>query len=440
MRSNAGPAPALEIPFGVPCFNGAPKPGAGALAWNQTTALNGHMVIAGGSGSGKTHQIRRICSIMAAAGIRLHIIDVHGDIDLPGAHTVKFSESTSFGLNPLEISADPDFGGPRKRTLAFVSTLRRLATLGDRQRVALQRAVLELYKNYGFYHDEPRSWGLGYDPRSFVKAGTVKRYPTIADLKTLILRKLRALKFGESVGAVKAFNELAIARRKHAAKSSKGGDEKEIEALRAKCIDTYAKGIRELETGNELEELLNWDSPDILKGLYDRVEGLEACAVFRGERPDFPDDATPRRYLVSALTADEQSLFVDTMLSDLFFRAQQAGISAGLREMVVIDEAAKFIDDDPDHIINVIFREARKFGLGVLLASQALNHMTSDQIMSACVKFILGVDEMFHAQMESRLALPKGKLRFIKPKRTALVQIKNTGSLSNQFEEVTVPG
>jgi hypothetical protein len=430
----------FSVSFGNRCDRyGAPIQDQ-AVAWRNSTALNGHMLVAGGSGAGKTHQLRRLIGAFAKGNARVHVIDVHGDIDVDDAHTVRFSESTTFGLNPLEISSDPDFGGPRKRALAFVSTLRRLTNLGDRQRTALNRLIMDLYRSYGFEPNDPSTWGLDKDPRSWAKSA--KRFPTMGDLKTYTMRKLKAMKFGVNTGAVVEFDKLAreiLKFNRLRTAAAKGQAEPiEIATQRAKCVETYSKGLERMESGTELEDLLAWDSVEAVKGLYDRIEALEASGVFRGSRPDFPENKAVRRYDISALNRDEQQMFVDTMLADLFFRAKQNGQSAGLDEVVVIDEAANFIDEDTDHIINVVYREARKFGLGVVLASQSLTHMTESQISSACVKLILGVDELYHSKMEGKLGLAKGKLRFIRPKQTALVQIKSSGDMTNRFEEIAV--
>jgi DNA helicase HerA-like ATPase len=79
------------------------------VVWDSGTALNPHVLVVGGSGSGKTFTLRRFIEAMARSArpaVRIHVFDVHGDIDVPGASTVKFSEATPYGLNPLAI--DPD--------------------------------------------------------------------------------------------------------------------------------------------------------------------------------------------------------------------------------------------------------------------------------------------------------------------------------------------
>ena len=85
---------------------------------NTKTLINNHMMIVGGSGSGKTHNLRKIIrELVKDQKNTIHILDVHGDIDIGNdvTDTIKFSESSLNGLQPLAISSDLDYGGVRKK-------------------------------------------------------------------------------------------------------------------------------------------------------------------------------------------------------------------------------------------------------------------------------------------------------------------------------------
>ena len=71
------------------------------VVWDSQTSMNGHIMIMGGSGAGKTHTARQLLNGMVQAnkGLRVHVFDVHGDIDqLPSLSKVKFSEQTPIWL------------------------------------------------------------------------------------------------------------------------------------------------------------------------------------------------------------------------------------------------------------------------------------------------------------------------------------------------------
>jgi DNA helicase HerA-like ATPase len=62
------------------------------VVWDSRTAINPHVLVMGASGAGKTWNLRRMIQSMAQTAdgpARIHVLDVHGDIDLAGASSVK---------------------------------------------------------------------------------------------------------------------------------------------------------------------------------------------------------------------------------------------------------------------------------------------------------------------------------------------------------------
>jgi DNA helicase HerA-like ATPase len=102
--------------------------------------VNAHMLIMGKTGMGKTTFLRRSIQQMVRTTPtpRIHIMDVHGDIELPGASSVRFSESTEYGLNPFVVSPDPHFGGVRKRVQDFIATINGCRPIGSKQEAVMR--------------------------------------------------------------------------------------------------------------------------------------------------------------------------------------------------------------------------------------------------------------------------------------------------------------
>lgn len=428
--------PPTRVDFGRPARFDGPM-----IAFDSRSAVNGHMLVAGGSGAGKTHQLRRVIDDLVASGARrVILLDVHGDIhpDSP-TQTVKFSEQTEFGLNPLAISADPDFGGVRKRIGAFVGMINRTGTkLGTKQESTLRALLTDMYAWRGFYVDDVRSWDVAHDPRR--SARYPKSMPTLSDLVRFAQAKLRTMRLGGISRSTQAFEQLS--RKVQALQSAgirgmKGEDvAKQLARLKADCIETYTEAIESLETGRELEDVLKYDSADTVKSVLDRLETLEGAGIFRGRTPPFERDHVVWRYDIQALSRAEMQQFVEVYLEELFFQSKQAGETDGPETFVIIDEASIFVSEEPDHILNILFREARKYGVALILANQHLLDFSDDMLMSAAVKLILGVDEMFHEAMRRRLGMEPVELRdrrkvnpfaFIRLQETALVQVKNRG-------------
>ena len=96
-RRHVWTAPHLRVPFGHRLDDGAP------VVWDSKQAINGHMLISGPSGTGKTFQLNRLIASLAQQGVsRIHVLNVHGDLcdGMPEdqVHTVRFSEQSPYGL------------------------------------------------------------------------------------------------------------------------------------------------------------------------------------------------------------------------------------------------------------------------------------------------------------------------------------------------------
>lgn len=88
------------------------------VTWDKAKVVNPHMCIIGMTGAGKSYNLKRFVQALAASNenpdYTAHVFDVHGDLHFDDASEVLFSEQTNYGLNPLEVSPDPHFGGVRK--------------------------------------------------------------------------------------------------------------------------------------------------------------------------------------------------------------------------------------------------------------------------------------------------------------------------------------
>ena len=489
------------------------------VGFDSQRASNGHMLVAGPSGTGKSHQLNRMILQLAEQGAKLYVIDIHGDLgdfeDLKPfrehpippnlVQTIKFGEHTRFGLPPLDLLNDPE-GGPRKRANAFISLLERQGALGPKQKTALFRLVMDLYKQHGFLADDPRTWSLQYDPRHikprvvqprqgmvalpgldwFEKSedekallkqnyglkfngetrcweivqdhpmvedaveqwGTsgVKRFPTLADVRRHVWGRFVMMKTGQSAPAIRALDKvMSLAAKRDRLRSRKFKESPEqdldrlegmLEAARKDSVEAFEEGMEKVDSGQELEELLLWDSADAVKGLFDRIEALDRSGIFKGEPPPFDLRVPIWRYHIKSLSDAEQMLFVDVLLERIFMEAKSRGEADGPDTFILLDEAHKFVVDDKDHIINRLVKESRKFGIGLILSSQAFVHFSDDLLMSSGLKLVLGCPEMYREPMRRKLGLEMVELRggkkvnplsLIRPKDTAMISISTSG-------------
>ena len=236
----------------------------------------------------------------------------------------------------------------------------------------------------------------------------------------------------------KAFNALERLNKEYQNMNRKNLknilDEGDLNKKKEVCVELYKEYINEIETGGEIEELIKYDSKDILKSVYDRILTIESSGIFKGKDPFWHTrDDKIVRFNIKALNKDEQQMFVDIVVEHIFLELKKRGEVPFADTFVFIDEAHNFTNDDGDHIINIAIKEGRKFGLGEVLSSQSFTHFPEDIISNSATKIILGLDEMYHKSTSSKLMIDAKKLGYITPHKSALIQIKNKGNTSNRF-------
>lgn len=142
------------------------------IEWDSRTAVNPHMLFVGMSGAGKTHNLKKLIRSMTDTvaldrDLRVHVFDVHGDIEIDGASTVMFSQQTDYGFNPLRVNPDPHFGGPERQIQGLFDTLDKvMRKLGNKQEACLRNILMDLYTAHGFEQKKLRRGALTRKNRS----------------------------------------------------------------------------------------------------------------------------------------------------------------------------------------------------------------------------------------------------------------------------------
>lgn len=414
------------------------------IIWDSAKLINGHVLIVGKSGTGKTYTLKSMLNQLSEASngrFRCHVMDVHGDIDIEGASTVKFSESTPYGFNPLSINPDPDFGGVRKRIQSFIGALSRTGyKLGSKQEAALRNILYDLYAANGFYDGDPKSWKLD----DGINRRYPKKHPGMEDAVKFANAKLKSMFLGTSSKTVSALEKLYRKQNQFYMKMKQSNkaahDPLQMESLKAdldkltiECSELFQEHLVSVQTGTELTDLIKYDSKEVMKSVVDRLENLNSIGIFRPERPPFDPKNPIWRYDIKALAQDEKKLFVSFILEAIFLRAVQRGLQSDLVEVIVLDEAHMFLNDDPENPINIIAKEARKFGVGLFAASQSPTHFSDDFVANVSTKIILGIDQMYWDGTVRKLKLDTKALEWIVPTRSLLMQMNNRGQTKNDW-------
>lgn len=425
----------------------------GLVHWRPDATINGHGLVVGASGVGKTHRLRLIAEQLAYEyGSRVIIIDVHGDIRINGEQRAIFNETSPYGLNPLKVNPDPASGGVNRSVRGFISMINRSSfRLGARQEAAMRRLVEDIYEKNGFDAKDPRTWDPLTNPDVRGRSRTQHVYPNISDLKRYAMFKYKQLMTGAGGDAFRSLQELnrtiksmnkevikthSDVAEKDALEHASPEDSAKLEKLRFKALESYQAFIMSARTGDEVNDLLRYTDIKTLESIIDRIDHLDKSGIFKDAPPSFVGSTGVHVYDIHALGRDEQKMFVDVLLEDLWNEQKAIGATHKPNTFIIMDEASIFVNEDSDHIINILIREARKFGLGIMFASQSIKHFSEDVISNVGFKLILGVDQMFTSSMARMLRVEPGRIDSIRPRQSALIQTKVIGDQKSEYVDI----
>jgi len=323
----------------------------------------------------------------------------------------------------------------------------------------LRNLLLDTYAMAGIYPDNPQTWQRQRITEAQRKQLTDARnwqalkqyYPTLDDLKSYGRRKLTALTIGGDNRCISALEQLTRQYRRLCTlqgKYAKASGDGEMERLgkqaatsKEGCIGSYAEFIGAMQTGREMDDVLKYDSADTLASVLQRLELLNSAGIFRANPPPF-GAANARVHQVRSLTDEQQILFVKLRLRAIFGHYKQMGPTASgteLRHVIFLDEAHKFFskNDDGD-IINVVAREARKFGIGLWCASQSPNDFPESFLTNCGATLVLGLHGAHWDVASRKLRIRKDALKYIRMKQVAAVQLHKDGQANPTFGNVVV--
>lgn len=324
----------------------------GAVSWHPLALPNPHLLIVGGSGSGKSQTIKAIAHELRKT-TAVVVLDVHGDLAIDGATTHELHFESKYGVNPLVLSLDPKGGGPvAQKEIVRTRLQRTFAPMGSVQLGVLDDLLHRCYETRGITQEDHASWR--------------NELPTFADLEEML--------------------EEDIARKKN---------------------------------------------PERLQALKTKISTVFDCKIF--SKPTLPIAAKGiTRIDMSRLGLDIQFLASDVLLRHLFREAMLSGEAeeGELRYVFVIDEAKLLVSrgkDDPLGIINRLATEARKYGVGLLLASQDLEHFSRDILNNVATKLVLMHSETAIRATAGKLLLEKEQLQALKEPFVGLVKFGGSG-------------
>lgn len=419
--------------------------------------LNGHMLFAGMSGSGKSYQILSLLSACARENVEVDVFDVHEELDgCPRSVAVKFSEATRTGYNPMVINQDPHSGGARKQISHVIDIINRTSNkLGPRQESALRNLLGDVFFLRGIYADNPASWRKReitedqYDAMTRARdyQGLKNYFPILRDVISYAERKLKTLATGgdgKSVNALERVESTAARINALMTKFNKASSDDEVGRLESqlakekeKAVEVYADYIRSIETGREFQDILKYTSRDTLISVIERLEALQNSGIFCSNAPGF-GDAPIRIYQVGALSDDERRLLFFNRAQQILRECMDAGKSDTLRRAVLVDEGHLYYSEDGDNPMNRIAKEGRKFGLGLVIGSQSPTHFSEDFLTNCGTVFLLGIHEQYWDMACRKLKIDQATLKATRAREVLAVKMHGLGEASSRFQTVNV--
>lgn len=446
-----------------------PGENPGGCTWESNRLVNGHLVICGKTGSGKSHTFKKMVKAAGYQRVRIHVFDVHGDLALEDESIefkATFSAKTLAGFNPLEINTHEHTGGVRSTINHFLSLLDSVdRALQVRQKNILRSLLEDCYQARGILEEKPSSWvkkRLAPGEReTLIKTGRRKElrdyYPTLDDLIEFGQTKYNSV-FGigdsedpdarRAAACIKALKETykkVTKLRDSISKEKQAGYEIEITNLqkeqdkyRADAKEFFGNFIDMLSTGAEMEDMVNYDHKDSFASILIRLKDLKGSGIFSGNVPRFDPTKPIWNYNLKHLPDAEKKLLIYYAMGKIFDMRRDLGEADGVKEIIVVDEAHKFITNDGENIFNLIAKEARKFGMALWCASQNPRHFSEDFLTAVGTKVLLGVDKSMWDKISRSWDISRDDLAKIIPRQNCAIQMDYSGQKASGFRLVTV--
>ena len=419
--------------------------------------INAHMLIAGMSGTGKSHQIVNFLNAASSQGVECDVFDVHEELHtVQNSAAVKFSEATMAGYNPLVLNTDQHSGGVRKQISWVVDMVNRTSVrLGPRQESALRNLLGEVYRMRGCYVDNPASWvkremtERQFDELTRDRSYDEMRnyYPILRDVISYTERQLKIMRTGSdlrSVNALERVEKSAIKLSSLNTKYHKSASDEEVDKLKGqmdgekeKAIEAYVEFIRSIDTGREMVDIHRFTNQETLVSVLERLQQLQDGGIFCSNPPDFRG-ASVRVYQIRSLSDDERRLLFYVRAQQILRECMDAGQSATVRRILLVDEGHLYYSEDSDNPMNRIAKEGRKFGLGLVIGSQSPTHFSEDFITNCGAILLTGLHEQYWDMACRKMRIDPTILKATRAREVLSLKMHRNGEANARFISVNV--
>lgn len=391
------------------------------LNWDFGGASHPGMLLVGGSGSGKTHALIQICKNLKERGLGVHVIDSHGDLQVADFDLYSFHYNSRYGINPFAVDPHPELGGPQATVSQVIDLLSTQHTaLSTLQKAMFEYACRQMFKKKGIDYKNPETWS----------------YPTftIDELCDSLEVTLLSNKTGLKANAVERMISVSTKMKKLQEKSEDLSvltteEREKLEKDKTETLNEWSDIIQEAKPDDfvaTLEKIRSGYSESGMQSLLILLRKIANANLFTGEEPS--PNSKSIVYSVRGLELSEQKMIVESILNKIFrfYMRNVSNLNQPPHTYIIIDEIKLFSSGafkNPHHILNRIQTEARKAGLGLILAGQSLDHVPQDVITNMGATVVLPVHNVAKSSVSRKLQIQPHLLNNIKPRRDGLVSI-----------------
>ncbi|MGP1715546.1 MAG: helicase HerA domain-containing protein [Methylophilus sp.] len=447
----------LQHKFGIDQYAAKQQGKTTEVIYDSDAMINPHVLLAGSTGTGKSHQLRELldrASMYIDGDSSIDIFDVHAELDIGQASVVKYSAQTGYGYNPLIINPDVHSGGVLNSINNFIRLVNTTTVqLGTKQQATLRYLMIDLYAERGITEDNVRSWRMAYEKQPSIQDlidftrtkvlttqfGTDSIATNVQSI-TRLVKGIRRSKLHEAARQKLSVQGHAVNEDLSAEEAADQGSVEEMESqldkLNEKTENMFQLFLKGLKTGDELDVFFKYNNKEVMMSLVERLTTINSAGIFNHNPPPF--DSNVRCHEIMSLGDDFQKLFVYMRLEAIFREARDRGHTSEIRYIVVLDEAHKFFKDESDNIINIIAKEGRKFGIALWCASQSPTHFSEEFLINTACIVLLGIHSSYWDMAVKRLRIKLDNLKWTKPKKVVSIKMQLKGASDPQFRSVVL--
>ena len=377
------------------------------IIWNPQKVANPHLCIVGASGTGKTTLLKSVIRYLAQK-YAVFVLDFHGDIEVKGEEYIKFkSTSSEYGISLFEFDTDPEEGGVLARVLEIIQTFKKtfMPKMGPMQEAVLKQLLIDTYAIKNIDYKDPSTWNNS-------------ELPTLEDMYALVQKIEKYLN-----GSIdKELTEILFKANKLYRKNRELMDEKyeeKIVKLREKAIQALELFFNRLMNNEDaiesslqktdIEFYKNKNAFRTLESIKLYLRDMIKSGVFSQNNPVIKKRLV--RFDMSPLNEQIQIFLSDVIIQRIFRKSKKSkNLNKGIKAFIVIDESKLILPygkekENPFNYINRIVSESRKYGLGIILASQRIAHYSEEMLSNIDTKIVLRINENDIAMAKSKLGI-----------------------------------